>query len=356
MTLKVAIIGLGGVSEAHLSAYPAVEGIKIVAAAEPRKQRLDEVCALYGLRGYADYQEMLDSEDLDIACVLVPASLHQPVTEACAAAGVHVFCEKPIAIELAHAEAMVAACDRHAVKFFYGASYRFLPAIQKARELIKQGLIGKVMLMTESVLGGSGAEGHSALSFSHYPEGGPGGSGMGLVDHGIHMIDLFPWLSDSTIVDISGMGNISGAPPATEYVHMALANGAVGQLLYNDCTFDTDLPVEGIFSHGAAWDINGSLPANSWHAHPGCIRVYGSRGSLRIFHYANYLFLNDHNGICQVPLPNRPPPAQFALQTQTFVDNIRNDQAPEVSGLDGIRALRALLAVYDPARPLEAST
>ena len=75
---------------------------------------------------------------------------------------------------------------------------------------------------------------------------------MGLVDHGVHMIDLFPWLTDSEIVSVMGRGNVSGETPATEFVYMTLANGAVGQLLYNDCTFDTDLPVEGIFSHGAA--------------------------------------------------------------------------------------------------------
>lgn len=345
--LKVGIIGLGGVSEAHLGAYPEVAGIEVVAAAEPRRERLDEMSTLHGFRGYSDYRLMLENESLDIACVLVPASLHREVTEACAEAGVHVFCEKPIAITLADARQMVSACEQRGVKLFYGASYRFLPAVQKARDLIASGEIGDVLLLTESVLGGSGPEGFLPMGFVHYPEGGPGGSGLGLVDHGVHMIDLFPWLTGSEIVSVSGRGNISGETPSTEHVHMTLANGAMGQLLYNDGTFDTDLPTEGIFSHGAAWNIDGYEPADSWHAHPGCIRVYGTGGSLRIFHYANQLFLRDREGLRQVKLPDRPPPAQFAMQMESFVSSIRENQPPEVTGQDGVKALRALLAVYE---------
>jgi len=347
MALKAGLIGLGAVSEAHLSAYPQVNGIKVVAASEPRQQHLGEMSARHGFRAYTDYHEMLETEDLDIACVLVPASLHREVTQACAEAGVHVFCEKPIAITLEDAQQMVSACEQNGVKFFYGASYRFLPAIQKTRELIASGSIGKVMLMTETVLGGRGLQSHIPLGFAHYPKGGPGGSGMGLVDHGIHMIDLFPWLTGSEIVNISGRGNISGDTPATEHVHMDLANGAVGQLIYNDCTFDTDLPAEGIFSQGAAWDINGPVPADTWHPHPGCIHVYGSEGSLRIFHYANHLYLNNCEGLCQVQLPNTPPPVQFGLQMESFVRSIQDNQAPEVSGQDGINALQALLTIYE---------
>jgi predicted dehydrogenase len=345
--LNVGIIGLGSVSEAHLSAYPQVPGIQVVAAAEPRQERLDEMSALHGFRGYSDYCAMLETESLDIACVLVPASLHRQVVQACAEAGVHVFCEKPIAITLEDAQEMVSICEQQGVKFFYGASYRFLPAVQKSRELISSGVIGEVTLMTESIVGGTGSEGHVPLSSVHYPRGGPGGSGMGLVDHGVHMIDLFPWLIDSKIVSVSGSGNISGETPTTEYVHMTLATGAVCQLLYNDCTFDTDLPVEGIFSHGAAWSIDSYEPANTWHAHPGCIRIYGTKGSLRIFHYANHLFLRDRDGLRQIKLPDRPPPAQFAMQLESFAHSISEDKPPEVTGQDGINVLQVLRTIYE---------
>jgi len=351
--LKVGIIGLGGVSEAHISAYSKVAGINVVAAAELRRERLDEMSILHGFRAYTDYRLMLETEPLDIACVLTPVNLHREVTEACAEAGVHVFCEKPIAITLTDAELMVSACEQHGVKLFYGASYRFLPAVQKARELISAGVIGEVMLMTESVLGGSGPEGYLPMGFTHYPQGGPGGSGMGLVDHGVHMIDLFPWLINSKIVHISGRGNVSGEPPATEHVHMTLANGAVGQLLYNDCTFDTDLPVEGIFSHGAAWNIGGYEPADTWHSHPGSIHIYGTQGSLRIFHYANHLFLRDRDGLRQIKLLDRPPPAQFAMQIESFAHSINEGKPPEVTGQDGINALQALLTIYQSRSRIE---
>ncbi len=110
--LKVGIIGLGGVSEAHLGAYQEVSGIEVVAAAEPRQERLDEMSALHGFRGYSDYCAMLETESLDIACVLVPASLHRQVVQTCAEAGVHVFCEKPLANSLKEALDMQKAVDK----------------------------------------------------------------------------------------------------------------------------------------------------------------------------------------------------------------------------------------------------
>ena len=84
---------------------------------------------------------------------------------------------------------------------------------------------------------------------------------MGLVDHGIHMIDTFPWLMDTEICTVRGRGNISGETPTTETMHMDFANGAVGRLVYNDLTFSTDLPSDGLFSRGAAWSLAGYQPA-----------------------------------------------------------------------------------------------
>ncbi len=170
---------------------------------------------------------------------------------------------------------------------------------------------------------------------------------MGLVDHGIHMIDTFPWLMDTEICTVRGRGNISGETPTTETMHMDFANGSVGRLVYNDLTFSTDLPSDGLFSRGAAWSLAGYQPAGTWHKHPGSIQVHGTQGALRIFHYANKLFLMDAGGVRQIPLADRPPPAQFAMQMESFARSIAADQEPEVSAESGIKALRALLAVYE---------
>jgi UDP-N-acetyl-2-amino-2-deoxyglucuronate dehydrogenase len=346
MTLRVGIIGLGGVSGPHLDAYANVDEIEVVAAAEIDANRREAAVRRHGLTGYADFEKMLATERLDIACVLTPVATHRDVVVACARRGVNVLCEKPLATRLEDAQHMVAACDKAGVSLFYGASYRYLPAVIAAREIIRQGGLGNVLLLTESVIGGNGPSSHVPMSVIHYPEGGPGGSGMGLVDHGIHLIDLFPWLTDSGVDAISGRGNVSGQAPGTEFVMMRLSCGAIGQLLYNDGTFSASLPAEGVFSLGDAWSVTGPQSANTWHSEPGTICVYGTQGALRIFHYANRLYIRDKSGLREVPIDSPPPPVQFALQMESFAESLASGADPEVDGQDGIRALELLLQLY----------
>lgn len=349
MPLNVALVGLGKVAEAHLAAYCESAEIKVIAAVEPVERRLAELAGRFKFRGYTDLASMLREQKPDVACVLTPVNLHRQIVEDCAAAGVNVLCEKPIAIALDDAERMVSACAHHGVKLCYGSSYRHLPAVVKARELIASGALGDILLMSESAVGGQGSANHASIGNEHYPQGGPGGSGMGLVDHGIHLIDIFPWLADSEIISVMGRGNISACAPVTEYAHMNLANGAAIQLLYNDSTYGSELPAEGIMSHGAAWNVDGYAQANTWHKHPGSLHIYGSRGTLRVFHYGNQVYLRDSSGFRAIPVTIKAPPAQFALQMESFARAIKADKAPAVTGEDGVRALRVLLAIYRSA-------
>jgi len=301
----------------------------------------------YGFTPYQDHKDMMSGENLDLVCVLTPVSTHPDIVTDCANYGLHVLCEKPIAVDYQAAKNMLAACSRKNVKFFYGASYRFLPALIKARELIEGGAIGTPYLLRETIVGGTGPKNQKAMSEVHYPLGGMGGSGMGLVDHGVHLIDTFSWLMDVRAVSVFGRGNITGKALSTEFAHINFANGAIGQLLYNDGTYDPDLPQEGLYSWGSAWDVNGQTPAGRWQAHPGCIRVYGSKGALRIFHYANELYLFTDAGSEKIKLIDRPAPAQFALQMESFCKSIQENTEPQVTGEDGLSALKMLMGIYE---------
>ena len=338
---RVGIVGLGNVGQLHLEAYQKLLGqIEFVSAAEIDTKLLRQLACQYNFRPYEKYSEMLRTEKLDLVCVSTPAATHCEITLACASAGVNVLCEKPLAVDVESAQQMITSCRQADVRLFYGASYRFLPAIQKARQLIQSGVIGDVLILKEQVVGGVGPENHKPLGFSHYPKGGPGGSGMGLVDHGIHLIDAFSWLLDDDVVGVFGRGNISGDTPATEYVHLNFKNNAIGQLLYSDGTFATDLPPEGTFSWGRGWDAQGYTPAGRWVQNPACIHIHGTKGALRVFHYANSLYLFDQTGVGQVSLEDRPSPSHFATQLQTVLKNITDGQPAEVPGEVGLCALR----------------
>jgi predicted dehydrogenase len=243
---------------------------------------------------------------------------------------------------------MIAACAAAGVRLHYGASYRFLPALRAARELIGGGAIGTVRLLREQVVGGRGAAAQQALPASHYPLGGPGGSAMGLVDHGVHLADAFAWLTGSTVAGAQGAGNRSGDPLTPEHLTLRLANGAVGSLLYDEGTFFTDLPGEGLFSAGAGWSADGYSEGGGWDAHPGCIHVHGTDGALRAFHYANVLVLFDARGMRQIPLRGRAAPGHFTTQIETFADEIAGGLPASCPPEAGLEALQAVLAAYDP--------
>ena len=344
--LKVAIVGLGGVGAVHLEAYRGSDAVEVVAAAEIDEARLRAAQARHGFKAYTDYTEMLTAESIDLVVVATPVATHEAVTIAAAKAGHHVLCEKPLAVEAAAARRMIAACKAAGSTLFYGATYRQLPALRTARELVQAGAVGEVRLMREQEVGGTGPEGRQIMGFAHYPPGGPGGSGFGLVDHGIHLIDAFGWLTGSPVETVFGRGNISGAEPAPEYLLMNFRSGALGHLLYEDSTFPTALPGEGIFSWGAGWDIKGYVPPGLWQNAPGCIHVHGSKGALRIFHYAQALFLTDKDGTRQIALEGRPAPGHFLAQVESCARTILDGAPIEVPGEVGLAAIEVLEAAY----------
>lgn len=344
---RIAVVGLGAVSEAHLQAYELVEGVDIVAVCDLRRDVADKIAERYGARSCTDYRVLIEAGGFELLIVLTPAATHREIVEAAARARLHVLCEKPLAVTAEDGEAMVEACRAAGVTLFYGSCYRYLPAVRTAREMIRSGAIGDVQLMTEQLIGGTGLAGYKECCPTHYPAGGPGGAEMGLVDHGIHLIDVFSWFAESDVVRVEGRGQISGAPPVSEAMAMYFESGALGLLTYNAATFSTILPNEGIFSEGRGYLADGSIAeAGSWEHEPGSISVYGTAGSLRIFHYVNALFIRDADGLRRVPLKGRPSFGHFATQLEDCIAAIRDDRAPSVGGEDGVAALKLMLDVF----------
>lgn len=352
--LRVGLIGVGTVGQLHLNAYRQAQNIQLICVADTSPERLAGVKKLCDVVCYSDPAEMLRSEKLDIVAILTPPANREKLVSLCADHGVNILCEKPFALSLDEADRMLRYVEARRIRLFYGSSYRFLPAIRKARSLIKEGAIGTVRLLREQSLGGKGAASVVSMPFSHYPQGGPGGFAMGLADHGIHLIDVFGWLTGSSVVEASGQANVSGGPVLPEYMTLRYSNGAIGQIIYDEATFPTELPSEGIFNIGSGWDIDGYVGDGCWTKYPATIHVYGTNGSLRIFHYANLLYLIKQHGIRQIPLDGKPSPDHFGAQIDCFAEDIINNRPTTIPGKVGRETLRTLLSIF-PKTPVSAS-
>ncbi|MEM6581320.1 MAG: Gfo/Idh/MocA family oxidoreductase [Pseudomonadota bacterium] len=346
--LRVGLIGLGGVGAIHLRTYLAEQRIELVAVVEPRSERFEELNIPAEILRFTDHREMLAVGAVDVACIATPVATHRAISVDCARAGVHVLCEKPLEVSSIAAQEMLSECERNAVKLGYASSYRYLPAVLAARELIQSGRLGEIHSISERAVGGAVRGGAEAMGFAHYPKGGPGGSGLGLVDHGIHFIDIFPWLLDSPICTVAGRGNVSGEPPASEWLTMEFASGAIGSLLYSESVYSATGPDSGLVAQGEGWDIDSGLVcAGEWSAAPGHIDICGTLGALKIYHYANRLYLNDAQGCRELTLQGAAPPAQFSKQMLAFLNALEQGQEPPVSGEKGLSALNWLLQIYD---------
>jgi predicted dehydrogenase len=344
----IALVGLGNVAEPHLVSYQRLDSVRIVGVVEPRPERRAEIVERYGVEGFADLETLLSHRRPEITCILTPASTRRALTERCAQARSHILCEKPMALTMDDALAMKSACEANGVQFFYGSSYRYLPAVRVAKQLIAAGAIGAVRLIVEELIGGEGVAGYRPLSTSHYPRGGPGGGGHGLVDHGIHLVDIFPWLCGSPVVSALGRGDRTGGTAQPEFAVLTLATGAVGLLLYDGSTWPAALPWEGVFSAARRWiDGRGWMgPAGEWERGASSIRVFGTDGALRIFHYANKLFRVGADGLQEYELATHTAPWHFGAQMDAFCRSLDRGEPPDTTASDGLRALQVLLSLY----------
>lgn len=340
------MVGLGQVADVHLQAYRHTESVRVVSVCDVRQELAERIAATTGATAFANHRDLLDADGIDLVLVLAPARWHRAIVEDVASAGMHVFTEKPLAVTVDDARAMVSACARAGVKLFYGSCYRYLPAIVAARRLIDEGRLGQVQLLTERICGGDGLEGWTELGPSHYPIGGPGGHGMGLVDHGIHLIDIFPWLVRAEIVSVCGRGQRSGAPPVNEWMHMQLANGADAQLQYSLATFATDVPDRPCAEGRSVVEGDSPPAAGGWGTSSAAFHINGTRASLRVHYYANELYLFDRKGTHRFVLEDRPFPDHFRVQIEDCARAIREGAPAPIPGEAGVAALDALWRVY----------
>jgi len=144
--VRVGIVGAKFAADFHTDAYRRNDRVEVVAVADINADNLKAYADKWKVRDtYADYQEMLRRPDLDLVSVCAPNFLHHDVVLACAKAGKHAVCEKPLATSAADAREMVAACRQAGTKLLYAEDWVYAPALRKVIELIKEGGIGQVL-------------------------------------------------------------------------------------------------------------------------------------------------------------------------------------------------------------------
>lgn len=145
---RAAVIGCGGMGRSHARALRSLSSVELVALADidpVRLQMAGDESGVSSAHQYPNIDHLFDSEQLDVVVVATQAPEHCAVTLAAAAHGVHVLCEKPLALSLAEADRMVSACDEARVLLAANHLRRVAPGSRMVRDLIVTGELGDVV-------------------------------------------------------------------------------------------------------------------------------------------------------------------------------------------------------------------
>jgi UDP-N-acetylglucosamine 3-dehydrogenase len=152
--LRAGVIGLGSMGRNHVRVWgEAVDGVELVAVADPSAEAVNLATQGRSVRGYATVTSMLAEEELDLVSVVAPTSMHHELTLAALDAGAHVLVEKPIAAERSEAEAMMAAAAACGRMLTVGHIERFNPAIVELRRRLQAGELGRIFQVRATRLG-----------------------------------------------------------------------------------------------------------------------------------------------------------------------------------------------------------
>jgi len=313
-TLKIGIIGCGGIAAQHIRGYNECDGVEIAAGADVDIERAAAVAGKE--HAYTSFHEMLEKEQLDAVSVCTPPKFHKDAVCAALEAGVNVLCEKPLASSAAEAQEMVDCAKRTGKLLVTAFCHRFHEPVMHAKDIIKSGKIGKVTMFRNRF---GGKADMTQVWFSN-PEISGGGT---VPDTSVHSIDLFRFLVGNPI-KVAGAIATADARYKVEdcnVIMLQTRDGAIGTL-------------------EASWTSPGS--ANT-------VEIYGTDGAIVIDYFgAGLRYMAANSGEWQEVENSKPD--RFVLQARHFVDCVSNASKPVVDGTDGLKAAEIVDAAYAFAR------
>lgn len=196
----IGIIGTGFARRVQIPAFMACEGAQVVSVASGRPENARATAEEFEIPHWTDdWHETVARNDVDLVVITTPPVMHREMTLAAIAAGKHVLCEKPMAMNAAEAEEMAAAARPSGVLCLIDHELRFQPGRLLAHKLLREGAVGKV----RHVKGIFRAphRGDPDLPWDWWSDADSGGGALGAI--GSHIIDTFHWLLGADIMSVT---------------------------------------------------------------------------------------------------------------------------------------------------------
>lgn len=185
--VQVGLIGSQFISTIHAEALQHCPEARIAAVASPAPGNAARFAGRFGIpRSFTDYRQLLTLPEIQMVVVGAPNDLHCQIVLDAAAAGKHIVIEKPLCLNLAEADRMIAACRQAGVKLMYAEELCFAPKYVRLKQLLDSGALGKPTLLKQS-------EKHDGPHAAHFWDVDRSGGGV-TMDMGCHAIEFFRWM------------------------------------------------------------------------------------------------------------------------------------------------------------------
>lgn len=334
--MKYAIIGCGRISPNHIAAAKANE-LQIVALCDLVRENAKDKQTKFELPDnisiYTDYQEMLQKEQPELVAIATESGKHAAIALDCIEAGCNLIIEKPIALSLKDADAIIAKAEEKKVKVCACHQNRFNKSIQKIRDAVEKKRFGKMFYGTAHIRWNRGYEYYSRAKWRGTWEQ----DGGALMNQCIHNIDLLRWMMGDDITEVVGMTD----------------------QLNHDYLEAEDLGIALIrFADGSYGIIEGTTnvyPQNLEET----LYLFGEKGtvkaggnSVNVIEEWRFSDMLDNAEEVKRKFHENPPNVYGFGHTPLYADvieAIKHDRAPYVDARAGRRALELVLAIYKSA-------
>jgi UDP-N-acetyl-2-amino-2-deoxyglucuronate dehydrogenase len=328
---RIALVGCGRISKNHFDAIEQIDGLELVAVCDLDAERARRAAEERGVACYTSYEKMLAESNADVVTIATPSGLHTEQGIAAADAGKHVVMEKPMAISLTGADALVHACDKARVQLFVVKQNRLNPPIQLLKRAVDRNRFGRVYLANCTV--------HWARPQEYYDQAPWRGTwefdGGAFMNQASHYVDLIQWL----------MGPVESVMAKTATLARRIE------------TEDTGIAILK-FRSGALGTIEVTMLAYPRNLE-GSITILGEKGSAKVGGTAvnkieNWEFAEYDDDDKLVETANTSPPNVYGLGHQGYYRNVlavlRGEAKADTDGRAGRKSLELILGIYESAK------
>ncbi|MES2179542.1 MAG: Gfo/Idh/MocA family oxidoreductase [Gemmatimonadota bacterium] len=325
--VRVALVGCGRISKNHFEAIAKVPELELVSVADTEIERARQV----GVPAFDSLERMLAAVPSDLVAVCTPSGLHPQHGIIAAKAGRHVLTEKPMAISLESADALVRACDEASVHLFVVKQNRLNPAIQLLKRAVDKGRFGRIFMANTTVRWTRPQEYYDAEPWRGTWEF----DGGAIMNQASHYVDLMQWLVgpvESVMAKTATQARRIEAEDSGVAI-LKFRSGALGVIEVSVLTYPRNLE--------------------------GSITILGERGSVKIGGTAvnkvdHWSFESYDDDDKLVEAANTSPPTVYGHGHEGYYRNLLpvlgGTARPDTDGRAGRKSLELILGIYESAK------